>query len=151
MDRVTGTVFLTFNEDAFRSYVMSSDDNGATWSEAVEITDSIMPSHWTHYVMGPGKGIQLKSGRLAIPAGHLDSHRLDSIFSHSHVFYSDDHGATWQVGGALPGGFKRVRAGRNHRWYALYGYQGVQPTVAKTPLCVEQGRRGDLVRPRRVG
>ncbi len=104
VDRDTGRVFLTFNRDAFRCYVMHSDDNGATWSEAVDITDSIMPSNWTHYVMAPGKGIQMKSGRLAIPAGHHDSHRMDSIFSHSHMFYSDDHGASWQVGGALPGG-----------------------------------------------
>ena len=101
---MTDTVWLSFNKDAYRTYGMGSTDSGATWSDVVDITDDVILPHWTHYVVGPGRGIRMKSGRLAIPAGHISSTRSDSIFSHSHMIYSDDHGATWHVGGALQGG-----------------------------------------------
>ncbi|MFA5688223.1 MAG: sialidase family protein [Kiritimatiellales bacterium] len=53
------------------------------------------------YGVGPGAaGIQKKQfphkGRLIIPARHMENggHR-------SHVFFSDDHGATWKLGGTV--------------------------------------------------
>src|SRR5690606_28816004 len=50
------------------------------------------------YATGPGAGIHLRDGRLVIPCDHRD----DGWFSH--VIYSDDSGATWQLGGvAGPG------------------------------------------------
>ena len=104
MDEQTSTVWLSFNRDGYRTYVLSSQDSGATWSQPADITDDVMLPNWTHYVVGPGRGIQMRSGRLAIPAGHRDSTRTDWIFSHSHMIYSDDHGAAWHVGGSLQGG-----------------------------------------------
>lgn len=104
VDNQTGTIWLSFNRDAYNSYVMSSNDNGITWSTAVDITQQVNPKKWPFYAMAPGHGIQLGTGRLIIPANHGSSNRRDSIFARSHIIYSDDHGATWKLGGNTLGG-----------------------------------------------
>ena len=77
-------------------WVMQSADDGRTWSAPREITTSAKRDAWTWYATGPGIGIQLRSGRLVIPANHA----LASTGEHrAHLLYSDDHGATWAVGG----------------------------------------------------
>jgi sialidase-1 len=78
-------------------WVMKSADEGATWSQPVEITSWVKKADWTWYATGPGIGIQLKSGRLVIPCNHAEA---GSKISRSHVIYSDDHGATWRLGGS---------------------------------------------------
>jgi sialidase-1 len=78
-------------------WVTHSDDDGRTWSDAVEITYSVKPAEWTWYATGPGAGIQLRSGRLMVACDH-NSGQPDGWFSH--VIYSDDAGATWKLGGS---------------------------------------------------
>jgi sialidase-1 len=81
-------------------WVTHSDDEGATWAEPQEITDAVKPESWSWYATGPCHGIQLRSGRLLIPCDHIvlkDKNRQDP--HHSHVLISDDHGATWRIGG----------------------------------------------------
>ena len=89
-------------------WVMKSADDGETWSEPVEITDTTKQPGWTWYATGPRVGIQLTSGRLIIPCDHrvriskADDGQDDYSKSPgvgSHVFFSDDHGATWELGG----------------------------------------------------
>jgi sialidase-1 len=104
VDRETGTVHLLFNIDAHRVLVMTSDDSGATWSDAVDVTDTASRPDWFFYALAPGHGIQRKDGTLVVPANHIRGHRHDWIFSEGNVITSDDHGATWNVGGSLPGG-----------------------------------------------
>jgi hypothetical protein len=119
VDRETGTVWLlsTWNRgadreheiidgtsaDTRRVFVLSSDDDGKTWSAPREITADVKQADWTWYATGPGAGIQLEhgaqSGRLIIPCDHIER---DSKHYYSHVIYSDDHGATWQRGGRTP-------------------------------------------------
>ncbi len=78
-------------------WVMSSKDDGATWSKPVEITKDVKPADWTWYATGPVNGIQTRSGRLVIPCDHeVMGHRG----FYSHVIYSDDRGATWKLGGS---------------------------------------------------
>ncbi len=78
-------------------WVMSSKDDGATWSKPAEITKDVKPADWTWYATGPVNGIQTRSGRLVIPCDHeVMGHRG----FYSHVIYSDDHGATWKLGGS---------------------------------------------------
>jgi len=78
-------------------WIMSSHNDGATWSKPVEITRDVKPDNWTWYATGRSMGIQTRSGRLVIPCDHeVKGHRG----FYSHVIYSDDHGKTWKPGGS---------------------------------------------------
>ena len=122
VDQNTGTIWMPFckvNQDIF---VTCSIDDGASWSEPVEITNDVKEHHFDYVGTGPGHAIQLRSGRMLVPCwadlsagpegptqwrpslptsqfkateGKFDLSEL------SWAFYSDDHGATWQPGGAL--------------------------------------------------
>ena len=98
VDRETDTVWLPCCHNNDRVFVMHSSDEGATWSSPVEITPDVKPPGWTWYATGPGHGIQLREGRLLIPCDHRIQ---QSRVSYSHVFYSDDHGINWKLGGSL--------------------------------------------------
>ena len=84
-------------------WIMRSDDDGLTWSEPEDITTSVKLPEWTWYATGPGSGIQIRhgehAGRLVIPCDHIEA---ETKHYYSHVMYSDDHGATWQLGGSSP-------------------------------------------------
>jgi sialidase-1 len=111
VDRSTGTIWLLSTQNAGSDkeaaivdvtskgtrtvWVMKSVDDGETWSEPREITGQVKRADWTWYATGPGVGIQTRSGRLVIPANHSEA---GTKASRSHLFYSDDHGATWQLG-----------------------------------------------------
>lgn len=119
VDRVTGAVFLlmTWNRgddhekdiiagtstDTRRVFVASSRDDGRTWTAPLQITAEVKPADWTWYATGPGAGIQLErgahAGRLLIPCDHIER---ETKHFYSHAIFSDDHGATWQLGGTTP-------------------------------------------------
>ena len=84
-------------------WVMRSDDDGLTWSQPEDITKSVKRPEWTWYATGPGSGIQIRhgehAGRLVIPCDHIEA---ETKHYYSHVIHSDDHGATWQLGGSSP-------------------------------------------------
>ncbi|MHC4179240.1 MAG: sialidase family protein, partial [Planctomycetota bacterium] len=73
-----------------------------------EITKDVKKPRWGGYATGPGHGIQLSDGRLLVPCDHRDtSETKDKAWKasgHSHVFYSDDHGKTWRLGGVTDPG-----------------------------------------------
>ena len=101
VDGTTRTVWLAFCLNNDRVFVISSADSGANWSEPTEITDQVKAPDWTWYATGPGHGVHLNSGRLVIPCDHSEGTRHHSYFTRSHMVFSDDHGATWQLGEAL--------------------------------------------------
>lgn len=80
--------------------VQHSDDLGHTWSSPRDITASVSRPGWTWYALGPCHGVQLAGGRLLCPANHavLKPEGGGSGPYISHAVYSDDHGATWQMG-----------------------------------------------------
>jgi len=104
VDKDTGKVWLFYCRDNDQIYVTSSADDGATWSTPANITKSVKMPTWTWSGTGPGHGIQLKSGRLVIPAYHVDGTRIAPPFQHSYIIYSDDHGSSWEIGGIVGGG-----------------------------------------------
>jgi len=101
VDRTTGTIWLPFCRENDRVFMTKSTDDGKTWAKPTEITRDVKKPEWGWYATGPGHGIQLRGGRLLIPsdcgeregAGSADKKR------HSLVFYSDDHGTSWKLGG----------------------------------------------------
>lgn len=120
-DRQTGTIWLllTWNDgrdsegaikkneghDTRRVFVTHSDNEGQSWSEPREITETTKRPEWRWYATGPGVGIQLEQGpwkgRLVVPCDNSFVSPDDPTGYNSHVIYSDDHGQTWQLGGVI--------------------------------------------------
>jgi len=91
------------SQDTRQIFVMSSTDEGLSWSEPREITTSVKKDNWTWYATGPCHGIQLKQkahkGRLLIPCDHIEAISKKYF---SHIIYSDDQGITWKLGESTP-------------------------------------------------
>ena len=104
VDHEKGVIWLPFTRDNDSVAILSSADGGRTWSKPRDITPQVKRDGWTWYATGPGNGIQLTrgrwKGRLVIPCDHRIAEIKDrSQSTRSHVIYSDDHGATWNIGG----------------------------------------------------
>lgn len=80
-DSSSGTVWLLYSKDRKSCFVISSRDEGNTWSEPRELPGPVN-------MVGPGQGLCTTSGRLLAPA-HTRS---------AFCYYSDDGGATWLQG-----------------------------------------------------
>lgn len=104
VDQTTGVLWLPFCRDNDDVLITSSTDNGKTWAPPRDITADVKSEGWGWYATGPGVGIQLTRGkyrgRLVIPCDHRETKDGVSM-KVSHVFYSDDHGATWELGGSV--------------------------------------------------
>ncbi len=98
----SGVVHFLYCINYARCFYMKSSDEGASWSEPVEITttfDAFKPDYnWNVLATGPGHGIQLKNSRLVVPiwlaAGKNGAHHPSAMGT----IFSDDNGKTWQRG-----------------------------------------------------
>jgi len=80
-------------KDTGHIYAVKSNDDGITWSAPVNINHMVKDKDWLCALAAPGRGFQMKNGTLVIPAYYRgDKSRVLS----SYLFYSKDHGATWQ-------------------------------------------------------
>ncbi|CAL9684036.1 unnamed protein product [Knipowitschia caucasica] len=126
-DEFTGTVFLFFiavlghtseanqlitGKNVTRLCYISSTDNGDTWSPVTDLTQTVIGEtikEWATFALGPGHGIQLKSGRLLIPAYAYFIEckecfgQVCQTTPHAFCFHSDTHGRTWRFGEGVPG------------------------------------------------
>ncbi len=118
-DAATGTIWLAaiwnrpgrHSHEYFHVYdsryvfLLSSDDDGRTWSYARDLTPHLKRRNWGWYATGPGTGLQLqrgaRRGRLVIPCNHSEF-GAEQVGMYAHVFYSDDHGQSWRLGGQVP-------------------------------------------------
>jgi sialidase-1 len=85
--------------DDMQTQARFSEDNGATWSEPIDLTDiarDMNDDAWKASVVGPGGAIQTRSGRLLAPVWKSPC----NVFA----IYSDDHGETCHRGQFVPGG-----------------------------------------------
>ena len=96
VDQETGEIFLFYNfmdldkeKDVYYLHVVSSCDNGLTWSKPKDITSQIAKPEWHNdfKFITSGRGIQTRSGKLL--------HCMVNLNNGLHIFGSDDHGASW--------------------------------------------------------
>ena len=102
-DEQEGVVHFLVCSAYARAYYMRTSDDGETFSEPVDITETFERFRdeydWKVIATGPGHGIRHSSGRLIVPVWLSDgtgghAHR-PSIAS---TIYSDDAGASWERG-----------------------------------------------------
>ena len=107
VDMATGTILLLFCKDNQQVFLTKSYDDGQTWTEPKEITNTTKNPNWTYVGTGPGHGIQLKSNRILIPGWSDTSPGLPTWrtplpgwgkIQSSYAFYSDDGGENWVQG-----------------------------------------------------
>lgn len=101
-------------------WYISSGDQGATWSEPVNITTQVhRPRHpqsnaaydfdedWRSYANTPGHAMQFTQGvyrgRIFVAANHSAGPPQRQFTDYSaHGFYTDDHGKTFHIGQTVP-------------------------------------------------
>jgi sialidase-1 len=100
-----GEIKKNTSKNTRRVWVCHSNNDGLTWSNPIEITESTKKPQWRWYATGPGVGIQLQKGpwkgRIIIPCDHSVVSENDPDGYNSHVIISDDYGKTWYIGGTL--------------------------------------------------
>jgi hypothetical protein len=107
VDKTTGRIFIFYaystnqgifgsngdpnSPDTLRSRYVYSDDDGLTWSAAVDLTAALYKTGDKSYWASAGTGIQLRNGTLVIPIGVVRAG--NQIYGG--LLYSTDHGTTW--------------------------------------------------------
>jgi sialidase-1 len=97
--------------DYTRLFRLQSTDDGATWSDPVEITPLLRQFDYDVKAFGTGcgHGIQLKSGRLIVPVWFSDNSHSAHRPSDVATIWSDD-GESWRPGETV------CRTSDTYRW-----------------------------------
>jgi sialidase-1 len=72
--------------------LVSSADDGKTWSQPSSITPQVKNPAWHLFFNGPGNGMVMQDGKLVFPAQYWDEKGMP----HSTIIYSTDHGKSWK-------------------------------------------------------
>eukprot|EP00039_Didymoeca_costata_P033205 m.41276 g.41276 ORF g.41276 m.41276 type:complete len:499 (-) comp9750_c0_seq4:2668-4164(-) len=115
MGKYIGRIVVPHTRNNTDVWVLHSDDDGQTWSQAREIPNVTLPE-WKWVGTGPPGSIQLKhtSGRLLVPSyhGRFRGNLINNIV-HGHVMLSDDSGDTWRLGAAHGFGDAKIVSNEN--------------------------------------
>ncbi|XP_076836940.1 sialidase-3-like isoform X2 [Brachyhypopomus gauderio] len=108
LDNVTEGHQICTGKNKARLCYVTSKDTGQSWSNVTDLTENVIGHEirkWATFAVGPGHGIQMKNGRLIIPAyvyyihyRCFSFHLPLTVRPHALAFYSDDCGITWQRG-----------------------------------------------------
>jgi sialidase-1 len=88
-------------------WLTCSSDDGATWADPTDITSQVQDPRSSFAIIGPGVGIQLRNGRLLIPAYFKTGFGKETF---TNALWSDDHGKTWQHGTVCTQGANECQA-----------------------------------------
>ena len=72
--------------------LVSSEDDGITWTAPYSITPQVKNPIWNLFFNGPGNGIAMQDGKLVFAAQYWNENKLP----YSTIIYSNDHGTTWK-------------------------------------------------------
>lgn len=105
VDRTNGRLWLFDTRlvdrklGSFQAWALHSDDSGVNWSppQRIRVPRYEIPGSSDIYP-NLGSGIQMRSGRLIVPASRRTPGKTQSF-----ALYSDDHGAKWQAGEVVDG------------------------------------------------
>lgn len=92
-------IIASESKDTRRVFVLTSEDDGQTWSTPRDITTQVKEDNWTWYATGPCHGTVLQhgayTGRMILGTNHMVK---GSGAKHSTIIYSDDQGESWHLG-----------------------------------------------------
>ena len=84
-----------FDPGAGSQFLMvRSGDDGQTWSQPVNLSPQVRDPSWKSVICGPGIGITMEDGTLAVPIQFRNQEGIPS----ADIIYSKDHGETWHRG-----------------------------------------------------
>lgn len=72
--------------------MVSSDDDGLSWTAPYSITTQVKNPAWNLFFNGPGNGIAMKDGKLVFAAQYWN----EKAIPYSTIIYSSDHGQSWK-------------------------------------------------------
>lgn len=80
-------------EETGQLVMVTSDDDGQTWSAPRNLTAAVKNPAWCYLLQGPGRGITMADGTLVFAAQYQDAERMP----HATLLVSRDQGDTWTV------------------------------------------------------
>lgn len=129
--------------------LLTSDDDGITWSEPNLISGQFKKEWMSFLGTGPGNGIQIKNGehagRLIFPVYYLNKNQKQS----SAAIYSDDGGVTWELGESVNDG--RLLNGNTIHSSEITGASREEMTEAQVVEMPEDGQLKMFMRNPSVG
>ncbi|MBL8209306.1 MAG: exo-alpha-sialidase, partial [Bryobacterales bacterium] len=78
-------------------HAIHSDDDGASWSQPIDLTPQIKDPAWQAVFVTSGTHVAISSGRFLLPLVVRDGQGIMSARN----AYSDDRGTTWKTGPAI--------------------------------------------------
>ena len=168
VDEETEEIFMFYNfmdldneANIYYLHVVSSKDNGKTWTEPRDITTEIAKDEWhkDFKFITSGRGTQTSSGRLL--------HTLVNLDNGLHLFGSDDHGESWflidtpiqpadesKVIELADGRYMinaRVNTGEGHRYVHISDDKGESWETRPETKLTDPGNNASIIRYTREG